>query len=431
MSTSPRPEASRRRTWLAKPFAAWLLVAISPLASGDELVMRPGMRLKDKQVYSFDEDGVRLGPASRPIGWEEIEGGTLSRDQARFDRLREELSGPLHEIHTKLADGAYRALLEPAKALFPKLADRRSNSAYMVAQALMWANLALHQPEDAIEPYLVCANLRQSVVKELGSLPGRRRLLLDSETGLSAELPLVGFDRTRAAAALPHVRARLRKLGNGSPSALKLYVAALALAAGDATTADAELSALVSPPRPLAEIAEALRAQAVAVRGQKPEALSRLERLRESCLPSNRGLVDYLTGTARLEIATGNPGDGVLDLLNVAALHGDDQPSLAAAALYAAQQALLHQHDAVAARTVQIELLRAFRETAHGARLSSELGPDSAVARAAADLEAAESKPEAGDSPESAGSGSGRPPRSDEPSPRKRTARPKAKEIPR
>ena len=88
MSTSRRPEAAGARTWLAKPAAAWLLIAISPLASGDDLIMRPGMRLKDKQVYSFDEDGVRLGPASRPIGWEEIEGGTVSRDQARFDRMR-------------------------------------------------------------------------------------------------------------------------------------------------------------------------------------------------------------------------------------------------------------------------------------------------------------------------------------------------------
>ena len=72
--------------------------------------------------------------------------------------------------------------------------------------------------------------MRQSV-KELGSLPGRRRLLIDAETGLSPELALVGFDRTRAAAALPHVRARMRKLGPAPPQALKLYVAALALAA--------------------------------------------------------------------------------------------------------------------------------------------------------------------------------------------------------
>ncbi len=430
MSTSRRPEAAGGRTWLAKPLAAWLLIAISPLASGDDLVMRPGMRLKDKQVYSFDEDGVRLGPASRPIGWEEIEGGTVSRDQARFDRMRQELSGPLHEIHTKLAEGAYPSLLEPAKALFARFADRRSNSAYMVAQALMWANLALHQSEDAIEPYLVCASMRRSN-KELGSLPGRRRLLFDSETGLSPDLALVGFDRTRAAAALPHVRARLRKLSPSPPQALKLYVAALALAAGDAASADAELAALGSPSRPVGEIADALRAQAVAVRGQKTEALSRFERLREACLPSNRGLIDYLSGTARLETGKGNPSDGVLDLLNVAASHGNDQRALAAAALYAAQQALLGQHDAAAARAVQIELLRSFRGTDHGARLIAELGPDSAVVRAAADLETAESKTEAGDSPEDEGIGSGRPSRSDEPSPRKRTARPKAKEIPR
>jgi hypothetical protein len=431
MSTSRRADATGRLAWLARPAAAWLLIAISPLASPDELVMRPGMRLKDKQVYSFDEDGVLLGPAARPIGWEEIEGGTLARDQARFDRMRRELGGPLHEIHTGLADGAYAPLLEPAQALFPRFADRRSNSAYMVAQALMWANLALHQSEAAIEPYLVCVTLRQTV-RDLGSLPGRRRLQSDSQTGLSPELPLVGFDRKRAAAALPQVRARIRKLGTASPPALALYVAGLALAADDAATAEAALTALASPARPVAEIADALRAQAVAVRGQKADALLRLERMREGCLPSNRGLVDYLTGAARLEIGKGNPGDGVLDLLNVAALHGDDQPALAAAALYRAQRALLEQHDAAGARAVQIELLRSFPQTDQRARMISELGPDSAVARAAADLDAAESKADAGDSTETEGRGPGRSSRSDgQPPPRKRTARPKAKENPK
>jgi hypothetical protein len=430
MLTSRRPEATRQSKWLTPKVAAWLLIAISPLASGDELVMRPSMRLKDKQVYSFDEDGVRLGPAARPIGWDEIEGGTLSRDQARFDRLRQELCAPMHEIHTRLADGAYRSLLDPAKALFPRFASRRSSSAYMVAQALVWANLAAHRPEDAIEPHMVCASLRQSV-KDLRSLPGRRRFVLDSQTGLSPELSLVGFDRTRAAAALPRVRARLRKLGPAPPPALELYVAGLALAAGDAATAEAELSALASASRPVAEIADALRAQAISVRGQKADALSRLERLREVCLPSSRGLVDYLTGTARLEIGKGNPSDGLLDLLNVAASHGGDQPALAAAALYEAQQALLRQNDAPSARVVQIELLRSFRETDHGARLLSELGPDSDVAKTAAELEAAESRADDGDSPESEGRDPGRSSRSDQSSTRKRTSRPKAKEIPR
>ena len=78
--------------------AAALAIAIPASASGDELVMRPNLVIKDKQVYSFDEDGVRLGPAARPIGWDEIVKATLAKDQARFDRLRDQLSDPLREI---------------------------------------------------------------------------------------------------------------------------------------------------------------------------------------------------------------------------------------------------------------------------------------------------------------------------------------------
>ena len=58
MSTSAHPEGRLLTTWPARAAAVWILVAISGLASGDELVLRPSLRLKDKQIYSFDEDGV-------------------------------------------------------------------------------------------------------------------------------------------------------------------------------------------------------------------------------------------------------------------------------------------------------------------------------------------------------------------------------------
>src|SRR4051794_16966918 len=103
MSTSPHRErwpaagrvrdGSHRRPWLgmaALAFAA-LSMGIPPSARGDELVLRTSLTLKDKQVSGVDEDGVRLGTAARPIGWDEIAGGTLARDQARFDQLRETL----------------------------------------------------------------------------------------------------------------------------------------------------------------------------------------------------------------------------------------------------------------------------------------------------------------------------------------------------
>jgi len=221
----------------------------------------------------------------------------------------------------------------------------------------MWARLAAQRSEDAIEPYFACVTMRQAV-KELGPLPGKRHLQFDSRTGLSPEVPLAGFDRSRAAAALPQLRARIRKLGTTSPPGFRLYVAALALAANDAAVAESELAAIGSPARSVAELADALRAQAMFVRGQKREALSRLEKLRNECLVPNRALIDYLCGVARLGSGSGNPADGVLDLLNVAASHDGDQPALAAAALYAAQHALEEQHDAASARAVQIELLR-------------------------------------------------------------------------
>src|SRR3954454_19813587 len=99
------------------------------------------------------------------------------------------------------------------------------------------------------------------------------------------------------------------------------------------------------------------------IRGKASEALPRLERLRAACLDINRPLIEYLLGRARVARQEGDPRDGILDLLDVAASHGQEQPALAAAALYTAQKALGDQHDAASARAVQIELLRSFPET--------------------------------------------------------------------
>ncbi len=410
MSTSTRPE--RRRPWLlaSAMAAAFLSVATvpAPYSRGDEIVIRPNLTLKDKKVTGFDEDGVSLGQA-RPISWDEIVGGRVERDQERFDRLRTTLAEPLSRIKRALSDGDYAAALEPAEGLFPTFSGRHSASAFMVSQALMWSRLANHRPEDAVEPYLVCVTLRQTP-KNLVALPGRRQLRYDSRTGLSPELPLVGYDRARAAAALPAVRARLRKLGDAAPPGLRLYAAGLALAAGDAAGVDADLAAMASPPRPLAEIAEALRAQAGLARGRAAEAFSSLERLRAGCLDTNRALIGYLLGTARLTRGEGDPRDGVLDLLDVAASHAGEQPVLAAAALFAAQKALHDQHDEAGARALRVELLRSFPETDHGVRLLAELGPDSDEVRLAA--QPAAGRPDgqdarAGISPDAGGPGPG------------------------
>jgi hypothetical protein len=429
MSTSPRPEKRLLRICALALAAAAIASALPRSAAGDELVLRPNIVLKDKHVDSFDEDGVRLGAAARPIGWDQVVRATLSTDQARFDRLRQHLSEPLHGIRKGLADGNYASLLQPAEALFPTFANRRSTAAYMVAQALMWAQLANHHPEDAIEPYFVVLILRQTV-KDLESIPGPRRVQYDTRTGLCPELALVGFDRDRASSALPKARARLRALGTESAPELRLYLAALALAANDAAGAESELSQIGAPSRPAVEMADALRAQAMLVRGKTAEGLARLEELRNASLAPQRALIDYLSGQARLASGTGNPLDGVLDLLNVAASHSDDQPTIAATALYAAQKALVGQHDTTAARAVQIELVRAFPESDQCAQLKSELGPDSTVVKAAAELDAAEAKAAAADASEGNDAGPDRARPKEKPG-RRRPGRSNAKGKPR
>ncbi len=346
MSTSTRrderPRAGSGRgcswRWLVPVAAAVWSIGVAGAARGDELVTRPNLTLKNKQIDRFDEDGVRLGPDSRPIAWDEVVSGTLQKDQARFDQLRTTIGEPLHQIRQLMAAGNYGALLEPAQALFPRFADRRSGSAYIVSLARVRARLASHRPEDAIEPYLVCVTLQRTLT-DLPPIPGRRRLRNDERTGLCAELPLVGFDRERAAAALARAFARLAALGDAAPEGLRLYVAGLAVSAGDAAAAEAELGAIGSPTPAVAEVALGLRVLVQAQRGQAAKALTRLREIQGTCLHTNKAAIGYLIGTAGLAGDAGEARDAVVDLLSVAVLHGEEQPALAAAALYAAQRA--------------------------------------------------------------------------------------------
>jgi hypothetical protein len=75
-----------------------------------------------------------------------------------------------------------------AESLYPRYANRKGITAYMVMQATMWTRLAAHQREQAVEPFLRCyAYLKQNgQTGQSVKLPGRRRLIVDMKTAVSA-----------------------------------------------------------------------------------------------------------------------------------------------------------------------------------------------------------------------------------------------------
>ena len=82
-----------------------------------------------------------------------------TEQQARFDQLLTELGGDLYRVRQRLAVGDWAGLLPHAEALEGRYAGRRSETAYMVFQALMWSRLAVGQARSGVGSVSACAGL--------------------------------------------------------------------------------------------------------------------------------------------------------------------------------------------------------------------------------------------------------------------------------
>jgi hypothetical protein len=174
-------------------------------ARADRIVLRNLTIIGDKTVASFDEDGIRFAEGGA-VTWDEVERGTVAPGkQAEFDKMLQELGEPLYRIRQRLAVEDYQGLLPQAEALYPRYRQRRSETAYLVCQGVMWGRIADRRREEALDPYLRCFELLRAAQGNTVKLPGERRLQVDLESGLTPELLPVWFDRAAAAKVLDEV----------------------------------------------------------------------------------------------------------------------------------------------------------------------------------------------------------------------------------
>ena len=341
----------------------------------DRIVLRNTKVIAGRKVVAVDEDGIRLDGAASPqsLGWDEIESATVALDQAKFDQLLKELGEPLFRIRRQMTEGRYQDILPHAEAVFPRFLDRRTPTAYLVAQGLMWSLLAHNRREEALAPYLVCLDVLQANKKL--TAPGNRRLPFDPTTGLSPELSPAWFDTGAAKTALPLAQKVLAAMAQPAPPAAPFYVATLALSAGEAQQAEALLQKL-APTRTSKEWTAILAAQREVLARQPGPAVAALEKQVDQLLELNKPLGWYWLGQASLlDRAERKQKEGVVRLLRLPAFHGDQAPDLAAASLYHAFQTLRGLEDANGSLTLRQELLSRFGQTYHGARLRAEIGP--------------------------------------------------------
>ncbi len=352
-------------------FLTFLVLLPATELRADRIVLRNLDIISDTTVERFDEDGVQLSDGSL-ISWDRIEKGRVAEaKQAAFDKMLKELGAHLYRIRQRLSINDDRGMLPHAQAVHDRYVGRRSATAYMVFQALMWSRLATGQREAALQPYLECVEcLRQAAAddKKL-TLPGSRHLQVDLKTGLSPELSPIWFDTEAAQQSLAGVGKTISNMVKPRPPGTRVYYATLALAAGEPDKASQALAGLEQLPQWKAIIQAQVRMR----RGETDAAISALSQELEQ-LPKNlKPLALYSLGQAQLtKTDPAAHKTGLLDLLRIPALFGKTQPELAAAGLYVAMHALAKSGDIKGSIALRRELLDHYGQTWHAEQLRKE-----------------------------------------------------------
>jgi len=344
---------------------AIVLVGLSAQAAiADRITLRNLKIIDGPKVVSFDEDGVRLDD-QRIVGWYEIEKARVADDQqAQFDRMLKELGGTLFRIRQRMRVGDYKDLAEHTEAVYPRYLNRKSPTAYMVMQATMWSRIAMGRRESAVEPYCRCYEYLRAQPDANDALPGQRRLKYDPQTGLCASLAPVWFDVAAAKAALPSVYKSISAMSRPRPQGAYIYFATMALAAGDAAKADRGLAAITSDSGPVRELRDIVAVQRELLTG-KPDAAARaLDARLADISPANQPLALYWLGRVKLvSTDVDTRKSGLVQLLRIPALYGNQAPEISAAALSYGVDVLKQLDDVRGSVALRNELLVRYGQT--------------------------------------------------------------------
>ncbi len=354
------------------------LVCLKVGFAADRIVLRNLDIIADKTVARFDEDGVRLSDSSL-ITWDQIEQGKVAAEnQAAFDQMLQDLGTHLYRIRQRLTVGDYRDILPHAEAVYPRYVGRKSETAYMVFQALMWARLAAGRREQAVEPYLRCFDYLKSIGSSKVSLPGDRRLRYDPATGMTPELQPVWFDAEAAKSSLGGVFRAVAGMQPPRPEGTRVYYGTLALAAGESDQAKRVLEGIEGEHPAMIQLRAIAMAQREVAAGESGTAIGTLEQNLDKLAPANKPLAIYWLGMSKL--ISGDERvrrEGILRLLHLPAIHGKQFPGLAAAGLYEAMLAFAATGDLDSRTAVRRELLDQYGQTYHAAKVKAELSPKS------------------------------------------------------
>jgi len=331
--------------------------------AADRIIFRDLKIESSRTVESFDVDGVRLDNDT-VLGWDRIKQGTLAKGQTEFDQMLEELGLPLLRIRQRMKTEDYRGAAEPADELLPKYLGRNSDTAFVVTLAATWGRIASGRQEEALVPYLYCLEWIKRRKGVNIPWPGPRRLDVDLKTGICRDIPPLWTQSEIAAAVLPDAGKAIGEMARPWLPGVRVYYAALAKAANADDRVKVALSEL-----PNDEYWTLYRTIALSpITDEKETAILRVGSRKGD--PLQRALSLYWLGHGGLEKEAGAQHDaGLVDLIRVAAVFGDDYPNVAAQSLYLVMEDLQENGDAVGAVAVRREILERYGTSSIADRL--------------------------------------------------------------
>ncbi len=356
--------------------AAILWMMLVPTASYAERIILRNLRSVEKSVVAFDADGVRFDDASE-LGWDEIKAGNVKpADQRQFDQYLQMLGEDLYRVRVRLLNEDYKDLGASAEKLYPVYVNRQSKTAYMVFQAVMWARLAEGQRASAVAPYLRCYAYLRDNKKLSESIPGNRQLKFDPVTAMTPEILPIWFDKANATTALTELSETIRTLSKPVPPGARIYYGTMAIAAGQIETGERVLASLGQPSGSLGQWMMVAGAYSESERGGDNQTIMSLHANLSSMSPTIQPLASYLIGCDQLRRGSDKQDEGILTLLSVVAVHGENYPELAAASIAAAIDSAQTRNDSNSrhmASVLRKELLRTFPTSHHAQALTQSI----------------------------------------------------------
>ena len=370
----------------------WQDVATNVLLAQTPIVLRDLSLIRDKSIVAFDQHSIRLSDGSE-LGWDAVLKAELEPNEAKaFDNNVQQIGLPLFRLKSRISNGDWDGAGEIAIPVFTSsflkqpmstsvdLRDSDQQKAidheYLICLAAMKSFLNDGRRVEALVPFVRASILQPKIGDDVRLFVGSAAIpSQDAENLFSRELVPIWFDHS----GLTSLSTQLAESGTSTELAqsigLRLYLASIQIELG---RPDEGLQSIQTLDFPESSEFNAWRSILDARRHQtlnKPrKALSILDSEIKKMSGSARLAALFLQGTNLADIPNATDSENaksLLTLIRIPALYGDEQPALAAAAIFqAAEIAELRKRDSDSQK-LRDELLRRYPRTYHG-RLEQE-----------------------------------------------------------